>query len=398
MMTFRLAFRVAYGGVWRLVPTDRGSIEEIKTYLGLDERGFEVHRQGPATFRVEVTRENIVQELNSNGVSILSPGEGANWTALMANLVIKVAVLSKEFSSICMKLNDQAPICWAQAAAAHGIKMTLSRPGDYTLQATVFDNDVLQATSKVRHVHLGMPVNGRPGSDRFQSKPKPKLFEKAVVLTVPGEKNNLDRLPNEILSLPLERIVGTKVSTLEQLNGLLERVDPVVMERLRSPGYSKKQIHGKNLTLGGIGCALTHIKLWESVAKGNSNTLVLEDDIWIAPIFDTNMGRAAFELPKDFSILYLGTQPYMYNSHHSFPSTTSWRRVIRGNYGTFAYIISPAGAQKLLDAINVKLTKQIDAAIVELTESDSSFTAYVLDPPVIYEIKTLRKSSIQQYD
>ena len=74
------------------------------------------------------------------------------------------------------------------------------------------------------------------------------------------------------------------------------------------------------------------------------------------------------------------------------------------NWGTAAYIVSPQGARKLLKNV-YPLETQIDKHIIEIVErgwrkeeeeSKSSFVAYVVEPPMVREWKSLHVSDIQR--
>ena len=69
--------------------------------------------------------------------------------------------------------------------------------------------------------------------------------------------------------------------------------------------------------------------------------------------------------------------------------------VLGQNYGTSAYVVSPAGARALLDGGVLPLRQQIDSYIIEMVERDA-IEAYVTQPPLAWEMKTLHESDIQQ--
>ncbi len=113
-----------------------------------------------------------------------------------------------------------------------------------------------------------------------------------------------------------------------------------------------------------MGCAHSHYKLWQHiVASGNPESIIIEDDVRIAPHFISWYTTASKNLPPDWDILYIGgvlpKNSQMLNQTLE-PYNTFWA-AIKSNtlYGqqqptpyfhfcTYSYIISHRGALKLL--------------------------------------------------
>ena len=170
------------------------------------------------------------------------------------------------------------------------------------------------------------------------------------------------------------------------------------------------KIEAVTLTRGGLGCALSHIQLWEHVVHINETILVLEDDVRLSPSFQEMY--SILSLPKKFDLIYL--------SYPDFGRRTNWiknnkkkkykvERVLGDNWGTSAYIVSPKGAKKLLKNV-YPLEVQIDKHMVEMVEESGGggggdgggdgggeeFVAYVVEPPMVREWKSLHVSDIQR--
>ena len=106
------------------------------------------------------------------------------------------------------------------------------------------------------------------------------------------------------------------------------------------------------LTNGQIGCALSHIKIWEKILKnGTKNTLILEDD---AIIPDNLLERINKLDIKKFDLLYLQL--------HQIICKKIKKNIYKpvkgdGNWGTTAYIINKNLIKRI---INKKIKEPID--------------------------------------
>eukprot|EP00928_Gymnodinium_smaydae_P053258 TRINITY_DN37294_c0_g1_i1.p1 TRINITY_DN37294_c0_g1~~TRINITY_DN37294_c0_g1_i1.p1 ORF type:complete len:384 (-),score=107.92 TRINITY_DN37294_c0_g1_i1:44-1195(-) len=125
------------------------------------------------------------------------------------------------------------------------------------------------------------------------------------------------------------------------------------------------------LSAGERGCASSHRRVWQLAAERTSPTLVLEDDVKLcSPTrrpkgksdggkFSARLALALEKAPKDFDVLYLGWAGFRGGNlrHHceeDLPQVPAEARgVLRAVeyvWTTVAYVLSPAGARKLLAA------------------------------------------------
>lgn len=106
------------------------------------------------------------------------------------------------------------------------------------------------------------------------------------------------------------------------------------------------------LSHGSLGCALSHIKLWEKIAslEADSYHLIFEDDV----IFDRNFQNTLDQLletyPIDADIFFLGTRNERPRDILFF-TQFNYCRSFNCRLGAFAYIISSKSAEKILSAI-----------------------------------------------
>jgi glycosyl transferase family 25 len=124
----------------------------------------------------------------------------------------------------------------------------------------------------------------------------------------------------------------------------------------------------KNFTNGMIGCAISHLKIYEDIInKGYKNALILEDDIVFDKNFHSILKNSFDELPSNYDILYLGSlglssiKPYYdinillkFYTIFNHKYDDKYKYIYRPEFplGTFGYIISNQGCNKLLQYIN----------------------------------------------
>jgi glycosyl transferase family 25 len=110
---------------------------------------------------------------------------------------------------------------------------------------------------------------------------------------------------------------------------------------------------GRDLTLGDVGCSLSHIRVYERmVAEDVPEVVVVEDDVVPTPdLVDVLDARAGF--PDDWDVvtlhsLFPSAQPHPVEG----PSITGAHRVCtyrRTPFGTQCYLIRLAAAQRILE-------------------------------------------------
>lgn len=98
-------------------------------------------------------------------------------------------------------------------------------------------------------------------------------------------------MPIPIYLINLDRSVDRLQSIQEQMNRLrlpFERVPAVDGERLEetAPKHftigDAKPLCGRDLTLGEIGCSMSHLQIYERIVKAEQKyALILEDDVWL---------------------------------------------------------------------------------------------------------------------
>lgn len=154
--------------------------------------------------------------------------------------------------------------------------------------------------------------------------------------------------------------------------------------------YPKKYAARKPLTLGEIGCAMSHIKLYEHIVHNNiEKAIILEDDAIVSLYFKEIVNDALRKLPKRAEILFLDHGkakifPFTRNlveryrlARYLKPSKNSKRTIIR----TTAYLITLNGAKKLLKyAYPIRMPSDFLTGSLQLTD----IHAYGIEPACVF--------------
>lgn len=164
---------------------------------------------------------------------------------------------------------------------------------------------------------------------------------------------------------------------IDAINGLeldiINIDDNLITDLGKHDALESKRLY-THLTKGGIGCALSHLEAYNKIINDNIKAaLILEDDIRIDKSFNEQLDKLAKIIPKDFDILFLGyhdsSNQYLQKSANEY--FTKPDRL----YGLFGYIVTNAGAHKLLDIFPI--TFQLDT---EMPFHFDRINAYAITP------------------
>lgn len=154
--------------------------------------------------------------------------------------------------------------------------------------------------------------------------------------------------------------------------------------------YPKNYNAQKTLTLGEIGCAMSHIKLYEHLVKNNiEQAIILEDDAIVSLYFADIFNDALRKISPNFDILFLDhgkakIYPFPKNLVERYrlakyirPSKYSKRTIIR----TTGYLLTLNGAKKLLkQAYPVRMPADFLTGLLQLNQ----LNAYGIEPSCIF--------------
>lgn len=142
-----------------------------------------------------------------------------------------------------------------------------------------------------------------------------------------------------------------------------------------------KKVLDKNIkkdpttSLGAIGCALSHIRIWKRIVDENiAEAIIFEDDIEMNDNFVQEISKLEPYLPKNYDMIHLG---------YGLKSLLGIRQIINKYFvktnscmSGFGYILSNKGAKKLLEHI-FPISAPYD---VEITKKISNLDIYLISP------------------
>lgn len=159
----------------------------------------------------------------------------------------------------------------------------------------------------------------------------------------------------------VERFEGTNVSKMKKIDYLPYFTNKAIADCLR--GY---RLRDEDLSFGGMGCALSHIRLWKQLLEDSSADffIIFEDDLIVTDLFVDKIlntyRQIQTTLDPDIDILTF-TQ---INRRAEDKVVTSIPGIFKRDHfwGLCAYIINRRAAEKLLNNI-FPLKEQIDSYI-----------------------------------
>jgi glycosyl transferase family 25 len=166
-------------------------------------------------------------------------------------------------------------------------------------------------------------------------------------------------------TLKLSHELGLSFNFIDAVNG--KNLSQIQIDQVYDESLSVSEF-GRGLTLGELGCALSHLNIYKRMIDKNIEiAVILEDDIEISDNIHQILD-AKTNYPEVWDILLLG---YHSENKNETISTSSFRgkhkitpshstvRLVEIAFGTHGYIISLGGAKKLIKILN-KIIKPID--------------------------------------
>jgi|LSQX01.2.fsa_nt_gb glycosyl transferase family 25 len=136
---------------------------------------------------------------------------------------------------------------------------------------------------------------------------------------------------------------------------VIEAIDGRSLGEDEKEPYSKSialRDFGRELTPGEIGCALTHIRIWNQTIEEDINeVLVLEDDVYIG-IGLIEVLKHRDRLPQDYQHINFSTNALQIPFGDFVTDIYRASRHAERPYLTSTYLITKNGAQKLLDLVS----------------------------------------------
>jgi GR25 family glycosyltransferase involved in LPS biosynthesis len=166
----------------------------------------------------------------------------------------------------------------------------------------------------------------------------------------------------------------------KKANVNITRFDAIYGKELddNHPDIIKYFIKNHKLNKGQIGCALSHVKIWEDAIKNNyKNIIVFEDDAVIPEDFWGRFNKYYNALPKDWDMLLLGGVQLggtRFNDNLLKPDKRS------GNLGTSSFLLNIKFIKKVMSEL--KFTTTVDDYIRDKYYYDNNFNIYIVDKTI----------------
>ena len=205
----------------------------------------------------------------------------------------------------------------------------------------------------------------------------------------PDRKKNIEEQLDSIdNTLPVERISAIDGNKLDIDNLSNKIVTPAGIKFALSTAIGLYTL----LTIGAIGCAISHKIAWEKILKGNDEyVLILEDDIKFCNNFNYKLENIKNNIKSiKYDILFLGTHGYINNEELEFFDIPTKL------YGLFGYIINKKAAKILLSIFPI--TEQIDTEMAKVFNKLNVYTVkyykntYIDDRIILSELSQESKT------
>lgn len=203
-------------------------------------------------------------------------------------------------------------------------------------------------------------------------------------------KEIMEKQLNKLKDIKYQRfsaIDKQKMDFLKYLNqGIIDKDNYIKL-------FKNKKVYGEYLTLGGLGCFLSHIELWKISAEKNKFLVILEDDVILSENFEEEL-KFIFYNNISFDILYLSQ-----SSNNYMGTAVEYEKVykIRDNYwGTYGYIINPNYAKKLISQ-EIFIDKQIDSWLQQINNKNYADVSVLKKFLLTTDAKENRDSDCQIY-
>ncbi|KAI4587628.1 hypothetical protein R6Z07F_003779 [Ovis aries] len=243
-------------------------------------------------------------------------------------------------------------IVFAYACQAAGVSVHVCNEQRYGyLNVPVKSHQGLE-DERVNFIHLilealvdGPPMWASAHVSRPPKRPSKMGFDEVFVISLARRPNRRERM---LTSLWEMEVSGRVVDAVDgrMLNSSVMRTLGVEL----LPGY-QDPYSGRTLTKGEVGCFLSHYSIWEEVVtRGLAQVVVFEDDVRFESNFKGRLEQLMEEVEAEklpWDLIYLGRKQV--NPEEEAVVEGLPHLVVAGySYWTLAYVLSLAGARKLL--------------------------------------------------
>lgn len=189
-------------------------------------------------------------------------------------------------------------------------------------------------------------------------------FEKIYLINL---KRRPDRLKNFLDHYKESDMKNEEIIKFDAIDGSKLNVDRVPLselaqaelQQLETTGFRTKHYQ---LTKGGIGCYLSHVKIWENILKNDAeNVLIFEDDAQVPNDILLKINEEMKHMPNDWDIVLFG---YICKKCMKYEKYNEVERFML----THCYMIKKSAIVKIMNSNTLfPITQQIDALMSELS-------------------------------
>nr|XP_044993599.1 inactive glycosyltransferase 25 family member 3 isoform X2 [Jaculus jaculus] len=243
-------------------------------------------------------------------------------------------------------------IVFAHACQAAGVSVYVCNEHRYGYMNVAVKPHQGLEDEKINFIHLilealvdGPPMQASAHVSRPPKKPSKMGFDEVFVISLARRPQRRERMLSSLWEMEISCRVVDAVDGRALNSSTLRSLGVDLL-----PGY-QDPYSGRTLTKGEVGCFLSHYFIWEEVVARNlAQVVVFEDDVR----FESNFQRRLERLMEDISarelswdLIYLGRKQVNTEEEVAVEGLPSL--VVAGySYWTLAYVLSLAGARKLL--------------------------------------------------
>ena len=183
---------------------------------------------------------------------------------------------------------------------------------------------------------------------------------------------------SDMTELKLQRysaVVGKDVNVNNWLT-------PFAMVELEQVERNKYRLYHYQLTMGGVGCFLSHYNLMKQLIDDSNNDyyFILEDDIVFSKDTYNIVKKSILNAPPDWDMLSYGyirtVKDTEFSGNNDFMKLTAF-------WGMQGYILSKRGAKKIVDEVDAnRIDGQIDAYLSRMIQQ-GKINIYAYKTPII---------------
>ncbi|XP_047556723.1 inactive glycosyltransferase 25 family member 3 isoform X3 [Lutra lutra] len=243
-------------------------------------------------------------------------------------------------------------IVFAYACQAAGVTVHVCNEHRYGYMNVPVKSHQGLEDEKVNFIHLilealvdGPPMRASVHVSRPPKRPSKMGFDEVFVISLARRPDRRERMLSSLWEMEISGRVVEAVDGRTLNSSIMRSLGVDLL-----PGY-QDPYSGRTLTKGEVGCFLSHYSIWEEVAaRGLAQVLVFEDDVRFESNFRGRLERLMEEVEAEklpWDLIYLGRKQV--NPEEEAAVERLPHLVVAGySYWTLAYVLSLAGARKLL--------------------------------------------------